>query len=510
MSVYTCYTCSNCGAVLNVEQGHKLFDCPFCGADFDYYYFYRKDLLAQAEGYLSKMDFAEAQKRFEDILSHEPQEFLALRGLVLCAGSIISIKNLTKPTKLKGCKFDKVRGVLTDVTDRAREEDKAYFHKLTELFELAEEYVNLRKERDELSSDTNAEFKKIVEIDNKSEKTKTVLGAILLFIGVLIVLPFAGEDTSTQQLIDAAVLALSIIGVAIVIGVFVAFGGAAFYITLGVVALILGIIFAARHFENKAKAPHRKKMKDNQGSIGTLSSKLTELEEKYISDYEELQKMVPDDRKRTKTAGKPIAYTATTEEEKQLVCNKCGGSLSLDRDRRLYECRSCGVAYSTVLMADTDSCKTATELLKKKQYKEADDRFVLEMLLDPGNFTALQGRILCAGQWDIVRHIKLEVFRDTKRLEQAKAMAEEAVAKAADEDKDYFLKFREVIEMLEQYSQLQIESANAPEKTVAEEDMDYGQLYDLRNKKYKDHPDDKQDVFNKGRFAQLMIELTKR
>ena len=90
MAKLACYTCSNCGAVLNVEQGHKLFDCPFCGADFDYYYFYRKDLLEQADACLRRMDFEEAKERFEDILAHEPKEFLALRGLVLCASAIDS------------------------------------------------------------------------------------------------------------------------------------------------------------------------------------------------------------------------------------------------------------------------------------------------------------------------------------------------------------------------------------------------------------------------------------
>ena len=166
MAKLACYTCSNCGAVLNVEQGHKLFDCPFCGADFDYYYFYRKDLLEQADACLRRMDFTEAKERFEDILSHEPQEFLALRGLVLCAGNIISVKNLTSPEKLEGCKFDNVRSVVKEVTDIAREEDKAYFLKLAEMFDLAEEYLNARNERNRRSDDSNAEFKKIVQIDN--------------------------------------------------------------------------------------------------------------------------------------------------------------------------------------------------------------------------------------------------------------------------------------------------------------------------------------------------------
>ena len=117
MAKLVSYNCSNCGAVLNVEQGHKIFDCPFCGADFDYYYFYRKDLLKQADNCLRRMDFKEAKTRFVEILEHDPQEFLALRGLVLCEGGIISLKNLTSPEKLRGCQFTKVRLALNNVLE---------------------------------------------------------------------------------------------------------------------------------------------------------------------------------------------------------------------------------------------------------------------------------------------------------------------------------------------------------------------------------------------------------
>ena len=487
MAKLACYTCSNCGAVLNVEQGHKLFDCPFCGADFDYYFFYRKDLLEQADACLRRMDFEEAKERFEDILAHEPKEFLALRGLVLCAGNIISPKNLTSPEKLEGCKFDEVRSVLTEVTDIAAEEDKAYFHKLAEMFDLAKEYIQVRDKRNKLSGDSNAEFKKIVKIDNDIEKTKSVIGGILLLIGMIIMAPFASEGTTREDLENAGMLALSVIGVGIVCAVLFTSGKFAFLVALGIVAVILGIIALARHLENKAKAPHRQKMKENQGSIGTLSARLTELETKYSEDYEELQKMVPDDTRRTKPAGKSSDYSATTEDEKQLVCNKCGGLLVLDRERRLYECRSCGVAYSTALMADTDSSQTALHLLSKKEFAEADKLFVLELLLDPNNFTALRGRILCAGRWDNVRHIKLEGPYNAAGIKAAKELVEEAIAKTTDEDKEYFLKFREVIEELERRCRFH--------KTV-------------RSTYTK--ADSQTTIVDRTRFAQLIIELAKR
>ncbi len=452
------YNCSNCGAVLNVEQGHRLFDCPFCGADFDYYYFYRKDMLEQADVCMRRMDFAEAKARFNDILAHDPKEFLALRGLVLCEGGIISIKNITVPEKLRGCQFAKARLELQNALEAARDEDKEYFRKLDEMMELAKEYIKLKDERDTLSLDSNNEFKKIVKIDNDAETTKHVVGSILLAIGMIIMLPFAGEDTSLEDWKNAGMLALAFIGTGIVCGVFVAFGKFAFLVALGIVVLILGLIALANYLEDRAKAPYRKKMIDNQGSIGTLSSRLTEIEKAYESNYKELQKMVPDDRKREKPDMKVSQEPATAEEEKKLVCNKCGGMLSLDRERRLYECRSCGVAYSSALMSDADLLRSALHSLSQKDFKEADELYIIELLFDPQNFEALRGRILCAGRWKSVRDIKLNdavSSYDVIRYKSARDMIEEVITKASDSDKEYFIKFREFVEVLEHYSRMQ-------------------------------------------------------
>ena len=237
----------------------------------------------------------------------------------------------------------------------------------------------------------------------------------------------------------------------------VAFGKFAFFVALGVVLLILGFIALARHLEDKAKAPHRIKMRENQGTIGTLSTRLSEIETAYEKDYAELQKMVPDDRKREKPDIKILQELATTEEEKQLVCNKCGGHLSLDRERRLYECHSCGVAYSSVLLSDVDSLKSAMHCLSQKDFNEADELFVMELMLDPQNFTALRGRVLCAGRWRSVRDIKLNDVSsyDRIRYKAARVMVEEVITRASDEDKEYFIKFRELVGVLEHYSRMQ-------------------------------------------------------
>ena len=148
MAKLVSYNCSNCGAVLNVEQGHKLFDCPFCGADFDYYYFYRKDLLIQADNCLRRMDFKETDELFVMELMLDPQDFTALRGRVLCAGrwrSVRDIKLNDAVSSYDRIRYKAARVMLEEVITRASDEDKEYFIKLRELVEVLEHYSRMQK-----------------------------------------------------------------------------------------------------------------------------------------------------------------------------------------------------------------------------------------------------------------------------------------------------------------------------------------------------------------------------
>ena len=449
------YTCSKCGGVLNVAPGHMLFDCPFCGADFNYYDFYRKEMIEQAESCMYRYDFDMAKRRFEEVLAYDPQDFAALRGLVLCEGNIIALKNLSSPSKLEGCKFHQMSRIIGDVLSRAREEDKEYFRKLLDLFSVAKQYIQLKNERNTLSDDSNKQFKQIARVDDNHKQTVDNLTKVLLIIGMIITAPFAGEDTTKEDRENAAMFAIGVIGVGIILAVFFKFGLWAFAISLVVVAGIIGLLAFVKHLENKKKAPHRKALKDNKSRISDCSSRMFELENKYKSEYEELQKLAPDVKKTT--LSKELLIKKTSEdifsgEAQTLICNKCGGFLELDRQRRLYECRSCGVAYSTSLMSETDGAQKAVELLKKKDFSDADNRFILELMLDPHNFTALNGRILCAGRWKDIHSISETGFHPIAKVDDIRARLTDAIEHCRDEDKDYFLKFKDLIEIIEESS----------------------------------------------------------
>ena len=184
---------------------------------------------------------------------------------------------------------------------------------------------------------------------------------------------------------------------------------------------------------------------------------LKALSDTYLKDYEELQKMAPGDRKLGKPKDRPAEKSAFTEEEKKLICNQCGAPLVLDRENRLYSCRSCGVAYSTAILSDMDSSKTALNLLSKRDFHGADQRFGLELLLAPSDFTALRGRILCAGRWTDIKEIPLVSGNVLTNLDPVKERIEQAVSRAAEEDKAYFRKFSELVGTIEAHTFLESE-----------------------------------------------------
>ena len=136
-----------------------------------------------------------------------------------------------------------------------------------------------------------------------------------------------------------------------------------------------------------------------------------------------------------------------TESASNIICIKCGGQLKTDKKRSLFECRSCGVAYGTSLFFG-EANKKAKEALVKHDFSEADQRYSYMLMIDPHDFEALRGRVLCAAKWsrpkveNRITHFWVNNFRS--RIEYA-------LGEALDEDKPYFEKY---IEMMNEYSSI--------------------------------------------------------
>ena len=69
------YSCPECGSFLEVDRNKDTFDCPFCGKHFDALDFHGKELFEQANKYLEGRQYELAKKKFEYLLSQDPENF---------------------------------------------------------------------------------------------------------------------------------------------------------------------------------------------------------------------------------------------------------------------------------------------------------------------------------------------------------------------------------------------------------------------------------------------------
>lgn len=171
-----------------------------------------------------------------------------------------------------------------------------------------------------------------------------------------------------------------------------------------------------------------------------------DIEERLKAACEELKSLEPAAETVTYQEKLNQTYIASEADTvSDIICIKCGGQLMMDKKRSLCECRSCGVAYGTSLFFGNAN-KKAKEALVNRDFSEADQRYSYMLMLDPHDFEALRGRVLCAAKWSSP---KVESDISSFWVNNLRSRVEYALENALDEDKPYFEKY---IEMMDVYS----------------------------------------------------------
>ena len=165
---------------------------------------------------------------------------------------------------------------------------------------------------------------------------------------------------------------------------------------------------------NELHISQRKKY-ERSSPVNTVNrvpqNKETEIvsEQTYAKLYAELIDLFPDKNEELllrQGSDKSAITRAILDASKVISCNKCGAELELDEEKGLYECRHCGIAYGYSLFCG-DPIKKANDNVERGEFTEADERFIHMLMVDPNNFLALRGRILCAAQWTGFAELKL-------------------------------------------------------------------------------------------------------
>lgn len=170
MTKLTSYTCAKCGGVLNIDSDQELFDCPFCGTNFDMVDFHRKDMLSEAELSLKRMEFLSANERYTEMFNKDHNDFEALRGLALCAGKIPSKDDLTSPKRLIKHDMEKTERFIKKNSEYCSV--YLYFEKVLEIIGLCREYENLLKIKADVQKVTQLRIRRLGNGNGQYEKTE--------------------------------------------------------------------------------------------------------------------------------------------------------------------------------------------------------------------------------------------------------------------------------------------------------------------------------------------------
>ncbi len=299
------YTCSSCGGALTVDKSQEVYECPFCGNAYDFVQMHHDELLADAETNMRQMEFTSAKEKYSAILESDPQDFYALRGLVLCSGPVISTESFKKPEKLTDCSFDQMKDCLNKVKEQAKEADQPYFEKLYELVDLAQKHKAASEEKARLSGESNRRFGEIVEVELEREEANEEAWEKAKSAGRVIAAVTSkhsyGDDDSR------GVYGLVIGGFTIIIVLIYFLSLWAFAVIAGVAAIVIAVLIFNKRSDEKRQAEISEQMKVNNGKRGAVATELAETGNKYSQAYRALVKMEPKTNKAAE-----VKYTPKT------------------------------------------------------------------------------------------------------------------------------------------------------------------------------------------------------
>ena len=124
--------------------------------------------------------------------------------------------------------------------------------------------------------------------------------------------------------------------------------------------------------------------------------------------------------------------------DKKLTCATCGGELVADKERNLYKCEYCGVAYGYGLF-DGTAAEKAEKSLSIGEFNDADLYYTFVLSMEPKDITALRGRVFCAGKWKKTSDLMTGKGELTGvRADGVKQRCDEAIKKVSEKDAKYF------------------------------------------------------------------------
>ena len=434
MATLKSYTCTKCAGILMFDADQEILDCPFCGNRYDIAEFHADEVLDQANGCLKEGSFSAAKEKFGQILDNDPQNFDALLGTVLCLLKLDSPERLENFDNLSGGDLTEAKKAILKANRLSVNEKADYFSKMFSLIVSYEKIVIFEREKQELlSGDTRDELNQKLLSDFQRYRSDERWASM-------------GDSFGAFKILVILVL----FTVAVCLSLYIGNGtGAIFTFIMGIVALIMAVFGISKKDEQFDAAYDPAYDYEKR-----LDHRIEEHDRTYTIAYRNMRKLreefVPEDKAPQIVSESGTVSSNNTEVPKDIICDKCGAMLSLDKIKHVYQCDHCGVAYGVSLFFGMPLEK-ALNSINTGKYKDAGVRFSSVLMTRPSDFEALLGKILCAGKWTKVSAIRVSDEIDEDDLQSVSSLIEEAVMHAEDKDKPFFRKMKELVSYFEPY-----------------------------------------------------------
>ncbi len=151
---------------------------------------------------------------------------------------------------------------------------------------------------------------------------------------------------------------------------------------------------------------------------------------------------------------------------KKQQCPSCGGNLTVDSNKQIYCCLSCGSTYDYEYFREEKLHDMGEKYLSRGEFLAAADTFNLILQKDPRDFRAHRGQMLIAAH--LMEMDELECEDNAKEFSYDSELVSETVNSASEEDREYFDSFRKLYSDKENLLDLfkEIESLRAEKNKI--------------------------------------------
>lgn len=418
MANLSSYSCPKCGGILNVDADHDIYDCPFCGGHFDYVQFHKLDLLSQAEKDLLNGEFNAAKEKYTLLLNDGAKDFRTLQGYLFSIGNIHSADKLDDVTYLNRCYADGIIKLVSEDARYSKGEYAGYFGLFPELIKHSQKYEEAKAEYHRAYTYS----KSAKSVDSEDPDSGYFVGIVVLSVLVSTIIAF--------NLMEKIKLWGFLAVLLIVIAEFIIH--------------YLVSLPAQIRAQKRASSDNPVKVLDVK-KRNRLSLDIQDEKDAYDNALKMFKELAPD-----KTSAIAAKKPADKDDDEPL-CTKCGGKLTHNKAFKLYKCDYCGITYGYSAVFGTPRKKALADM-KSGDFVSADKRFAHMLEIDPQDFDALRGRILCAGKWDNFPNICLTSYLKKFNLDNVFARINEARSNCYPEYKDYFNEINMLFKIVKAYS----------------------------------------------------------